>query len=187
MRHERWAVRDLLRWVYYRLLDVMFALRLRLAFLSRMSPIVVYQMGKVGSVTICESLRAARLGRPVVHVHYLTPDGIRNAMLCNIDAKGLYSPMRSWTSRYVRHRLDHNLEKGIWTVISLVREPVARNISAFFENLANTHQDLGSDRQQPGDLIARLQMRFLETYNHRVPLTWFDDEVKPTFGIDVYT
>ena len=39
-------------------------------------PLLLYQMGKVGSKTIQRSLRTVELDRPVFHVHFLTPDRV---------------------------------------------------------------------------------------------------------------
>jgi len=68
-------------------------------------------------------------------------------------------------------------------MISLVREPIGRNISAFFQNLdsleglKNAHNAIDTQ-----DLIAD----FVRLYKHDVPLTWFDSELHATTGIDVY-
>lgn len=56
-------------------------------------------------------------------------------------------------------------------VISPIREPVRRNISAYFENY---YQDSMSADD------------FIERYPHHVPLLWFDREVRRVWSIDVY-
>lgn len=38
---------------------------------SNQSPILIYQMGKVGSKTVYESLKALNLATPVYHTHLL--------------------------------------------------------------------------------------------------------------------
>ena len=42
-------------------------------------PIIVYQMGKVGSSTVYRSLVNSYLKNPVYQVHFLSDEGIRNA------------------------------------------------------------------------------------------------------------
>lgn len=69
-------------------------------------------------------------------------------------------------------------------IISLVREPIGRNISAYFQNLdafkriENAHTRFDID-----ELIND----FLKNYHHRVPLEWFDKEMKPAIGIDAFS
>jgi putative capsular polysaccharide synthesis protein len=64
-------------------------------------------------------------------------------------------------------------------IISMVREPVGRNISAFFENL-----DLHAlSYDAPTDALVAA---FKERYSHNVPLEWFDRELKDGVGFDVF-
>ena len=71
-------------------------------------------------------------------------------------------------------------------VISLVRDPIARNVSAFFAPSVNPlHRQLRAyARYDP-----RLLYEFLEVFpkkEHDRPLIWFDEIFKPAAGIDVY-
>jgi hypothetical protein len=67
--------------------------------------------------------------------------------------------------------------------ITLVREPVANNISMFFQII---DQYLGMDRERSDCAIDELIDVFIRSYMHSRPLTWLDAEIKPHFGIDVY-
>jgi hypothetical protein len=58
--------------------------------------------------------------------------------------------------------------------ITMVRDPVARNISQFFE----TQQYVVMNSINP--LAA-----FVDTFNHLEPLRWFDDHIKPILDINV--
>ena len=68
-------------------------------------------------------------------------------------------------------------------VITLVREPISRNISAFFENFTTftgvAYEDSGFTTDEIIDI-------FIREYDHSVPLSWFDVELKKTLGIDIY-
>ena len=68
-------------------------------------------------------------------------------------------------------------------VITLVREPVANNISMFFQLL---DQYIGTDAELLNWDIDELIGVFIEKYMHSRPLTWLDAEIKTNFGIDVY-
>jgi hypothetical protein len=68
-------------------------------------------------------------------------------------------------------------------IITLVREPVGRNVSAFFQNYKRfTGSGFHDSYFEAVDLINM----FFKNYNHEVPLSWFDIEIKETLDIDVY-
>jgi hypothetical protein len=139
-------------------------------------PIVIYQMGKVGSVSIHESLKASGVGVPIYHVHYLTRDNIDRITPGNEVANLL------------RNQIDKNFGGTKWRIVSSVREPIARNISAFFENIEKWYPNFNNHcKTESVDVdIEGLIRLFLEKYSHNVPLKWFDSEMKSVFGIDVF-
>jgi hypothetical protein len=68
-------------------------------------------------------------------------------------------------------------------VITLVREPVANNISMFFQVLG---QYLGPDVEPLSCDTDKLIDAFIDKYMHSRPLTWLDAEIKTHFGIDIF-
>ena len=161
------------------------------------SSILVFQMGKVGSSTVARSLRQIPLNRRVFHVHTLLPKYIDE----------LEEQRRSWLRTEKEHHLKHvwqyqylrnEIKAGIgepWKVITLVRDPVARNISTFFTNIAvvdstNSVHTLHSDEYQfeikvKGNDVSELIDLFFEKIWHDYPLRFFDLEFKELFGIDL--
>jgi glycosyltransferase involved in cell wall biosynthesis len=148
-------------------------------------PVVVFQMGKVGSKSVETSLKRYDLGAPVCHSHFLNDlDRVER------DARASRSrPVQ--TLAQIRHgrRLRKSLLGSPYVrcrVISLVRDPIARNIAAFFQCLDEFIPDYRV-RAASGDLaVEELIGTFLERYDHTIPLTWFDSQLKPVFGIDVF-
>lgn len=69
-------------------------------------------------------------------------------------------------------------------IISLIREPISRNISAFFQNF---ERDTGFKYENNPYSVEELQLVFLNNYNHRIPLEWFDKNIKTNFEIDVFS
>lgn len=126
------------------------------------TPILVYQMGKVASASIYTSLRACYNGL-VVHTHTFSKDDE------NEEAKLIYD-------LYVRKKFKLK-------IVSLVREPIARNISAFFQVFERL---VGMEYKKSKHTPKELQDIFLKKCNHTLPLNWFDDNIKNKFGIDVY-
>ena len=163
------------------------------------TPLLVYQMGKVGSSTIVATLKAGSfagsLAMPLFHIHSLTAASIEaDERFYFGDQHGLFRPsgwpntVHLFTSHYLHRRLAAlKGGGGKWKIITLVREPVARNISGFFESIeyriANFYPRLES-----GDLtMQEMTEHFVNRYsNHDVPLRWFDDEMKVALDVDVF-
>ncbi len=117
--------------------------------------ILVYQCGKVGSVSVYNSIASA--GRNVLHCHDLT--GIRD----NDD--DLYRLI--------------NLKSG--KIICLVRDPVARGISAMWQNIHRSIYYHGIDVGFPD-----LDSWCLSAIADNCEFHWFDEQMKAVFHIDVF-
>lgn len=129
---------------------------------------LVLQPGKVGSSSVCESLR--REGIPCYHLHELT---------------GKWG----WGKPFEK------AQKGIWALheaekikmISLAREPVARGISLYFQRI---QEHIGRDAYfveqdtYKGVLALLKEEAGIGNYGHM--FEWFNMELRDIFGIDVY-
>jgi len=178
------------------------------ARLRRHTPILVYQMGRVGSSSIRNSLFRARAKqtRLVLMSHEFYPVRRRRIETLAIDsgdrgavereivhAKQAYKRLtaRQKAGLLFREKLySEMIYKNIIAkrqpakVITLVREPVANNVSMFFQ--------VFGEYADPGRGVAdyateELIQIFLDRYIHTRPLTWLDAELKTTLGIDVYS
>jgi lipopolysaccharide biosynthesis glycosyltransferase len=153
-------------------------------------PLLVHQMGKVGSLSVLEMLREACPERDLHHVHFLAPESIAGE--ARMFRKGFARTHRidehHFASLHLRARLDADPAQR-WQVVTLTRDPVARNLSAFFHNLAYAAPELAV-RVERGDYteIADELRRLLEAtpWWWRNPLEWFDRELAPVFGVDVF-
>ena len=126
------------------------------------SPLIVYQMGKVASATIYHSLINSYPGI-VLHTHTFGSDDW------------------NWqVSEVYKHSM---IEKKPLKVISLTREPISRNISAFFQNY---RKYTGESFSKSNYSIEELIQLFLDKFDHFEPLIWFDKHIKSIFDIDVY-
>lgn len=69
-------------------------------------------------------------------------------------------------------------------VICPIREPLSRNVSAFFQNFKrDTGFEIG-DREWNLNHIREL---FLDNYPHNISIEWFDKNIRTDLGIDVYS
>jgi len=131
--------------------------------LMQATPILVYQMGKVGSTSIYRSLLEQYAGA-VVNSH-------------------------SFSSTHNDPKIRRLYHSAIVTarplnIISLVREPIGRNVSAFFQNF---ERDTRVPYTEANFSIEELKATFLSNYAHDNPLNWFDNNIMANFGIDVFS
>ena len=154
------------------------------------SPILIYQMGKVGSSSILDSLKGMKLDRPIFHVHHLNPSNIHRGERILQDTYGSrYSVNRFclYEGRFVKKHLLQHTDTRL-KIISLVRDPVARNLSSFFHNLDIFIPDCVPLYRDGQIGVPDITRHYLEKFfEHTYPLSWFDDEMKFIFGIDVFS
>lgn len=138
-------------------------------------------MGKVGSTAVYQGLRDLQLPVAVEHVHLLTNfDSIEQNIRRMYAAP---STTLDELNKGRRLRLEMDSRTDIrWNVITLVREPVHRNISAFFESL----DEIVPEARQGNTTIEELGHAFLERFNHDAPMSWIKTQLTPVFGLDPY-
>jgi hypothetical protein len=165
-------------------------------------PIIIYQMGKVGSSSIKKTLDKLNLDNPIYHVHFLTK---KLVLKSEKDRKPFFRTdkhhllQRPWLNQFLIKKIENGLNEGKWKIITLTRDPVARNISAFFENL-EVHVQKSNDKFtiesdiwgiEPTEVklgdIHNLIAIFFDKFYHFDPMEFFDREIKGIFGTDVYS
>ena len=147
--------------------------------------VLVYQPGKVGSSTVCNSLSKA--GVQVTHVHMLTDSFIFDLI-----------PELAWTpdakqAATVRECADLCIGKMRKTtpqkIVTLVREPIGRDYSQFFYHMSLLQKAgyLTSDASVAEACVSGIERRATQNgkLRHGYQFEWFDKELKAVFGVDV--
>jgi hypothetical protein len=157
-------------------------------------------MGKVGSKSVQAGLDALDLGRPIYHAHFLSRERTdktekQRRKFFRTDKHSYL--MRPWLNQFLRQTFATCGDGRKWKLITLTREPVSRNISAFFENLdvvplaTEGEFEIRSDYYQIDPTVVsvdkpeQLASLFFERATHDSPLKFFDREIRDIFGIDV--
>lgn len=139
-------------------------------------------MGKVGSSSIESSLEKS--GIKSIHIHTLYGEtvnylfdygntsfsrGIKKALLCFIYRQAF--------------KFGGNIK-----IISLMRDPISRNLSTLFQELPRMlYLESKKNNRSEMDIKAVLD-RCMNLYvNQKMALEWFDDELKKVTGIDVFS
>lgn len=176
-------------------------------YLGWRDPILIYQMGKVASSSIRNSLfrcpdprtRLVLMSHEFFPIRHRDPDRIqiepeyRTHILREIE-----HDKRVFQGFTLRKRLGWRLREKFYAeriyrsyvkrgdrlrVITLVREPVANNISMFFQVIDHYTGMLFEESKLDVDSLIRI---FLERYMHWRPIVWLDAELKTTLGVDIY-
>ena len=170
-------------------------------------PILIYQMGKVGSSSLRNSLfrcpdprtRLVLMSHEYLPIRNRDPDLIavepehRDMLLHEIAHEQRVHHQLSLRQRMGRRFREkfyaemiyrrYVLPKRRLKVITLVREPVANNISMFFQLLGRY---IGANVDPSEYDTTALVDIFVDRHMHWRPLTWLDVEVKSHFNIDIY-
>jgi len=158
--------------------------------------LLIHTMGKVGSTTIAASLKARGLQRTmtIYQPHFLSDEGIAFAEALAISRAGSWEKLaKKGRAGYLRNRLlNKELRRlratgGRVRVVTIVREPLATNVSGLFHNYRWWPAELKAGCKSPSaECLDAVKRYFLDHYTHDVPDTWFDMEVKALYGIDVF-
>ena len=147
-------------------------------------PVLVYTAPKVASTAVVKALQAIE-GQAAYQVHVISAASLRK-LREGIRRRGLIIPRQEVISIGDMARiLDAELIKPRHPakIVSLVRDPVARNISYYFQVLDVLWK---TERAHERVEVERLLAEFQERFAHERGIDWFDTEFKPVLGIDVY-
>lgn len=151
------------------------------------APVLVHQMGKVGSTSLCQTLRSMGGLPPVVQTHFLTEKGIARA----------YATFKNWDSPPPSHlRISKMISPFflqkyptsnlMWYVATMVRDPIARQISDIYQNPEIVGQTARGipDPQVVLSYLSNYFQNFDEPTDY--VCHWFDTEFVQLLDIQVY-
>ena len=164
-----------------------------LRLIAQQKPIYILHMGRVGSMSVFSAIRTAHqdisLNIPIYHNHYISNyEKIFERARQDLEYPDLAIEDINQIDSIVREELISQMETAQpLKIISLVRDPVARNISTFFYALPQfiPHWKEKETQQllSAGELNAIFESKrhFIQT-----ALNWFDEQIKDAVGLDVY-
>ena len=176
-------------------------------------PVVIYQMGKVGSTALLQSIEQHYT--PVYQVHSLVSERLEKTTQVLLS-NGLGIPKHVKHSQFLVDKYL-NSAKSL-KIITPIRSPLKRNISAFFQGLSteiilkdDLRKGLGLSpliktigqipipnewKNQLIELLVSprldrhinfLMTHFTTQFRHDIPLNWLDIELNKSIGLDVYS
>lgn len=133
--------------------------------------ILIYNMGKVGSSTLYNSLKKYFFPNNIFHIHFIDQGNLKNVN----DSFQFLLALR------LKKRLNRYKKKRIF-IISIVREPIQRDISSVFQNLTKIFK-------KPFNEIQKLEViNYLHSnVDHQFFDHWFINEFEKVLGINLTT
>jgi hypothetical protein len=163
--------------------------RLQYKRIKNKDVILVYQMGKVGSRTIVDSLKEIKINKSIYHVHFLNNENIKKSQNILKNIYGFNFNVNKWClyeSNFIK-KFILNKNRNIY-IISLVREPISRNISSFFFNIEKFIPNCVDLYNRKKISLEHIKEIYFEKFHeHDLPLTWFDTEMKEIFKINIFS
>lgn len=158
------------------------------AFSHRRSPpVLIYQMGKVGSSTVYASLKKARIPSPILHLHFLSKKLSKHRYIH--EEAGVYPvPYNIYLGEEVRKRIS-NIHNPTIKIISLIRDPIAHVVSGVFQNpyLFGSAILTAQGTIDPQKAALYINRKLNEPRTFYFTYEWFNTELKSVFNIDVFS
>jgi hypothetical protein len=147
-------------------------------------PIIILTPGKVGSSSVYYTLKKQATNQ-VFHIHNFSKEGIETSIRDHIHSNRKSKPLHLIVSKILRKKLT--TYTGKLFIISIIREPISREISSFFQNTDQYKDTLENKNLQiDADLAQKILHEKFESNICKELKDWFDLEIKNNFGIDVF-
>lgn len=152
---------------------------IKMLLFPRQKPILVFTMAKVGSLSVYFSLKKWMSKNTIFHIHSLNEEEVKKGIqLCfkNNIYPGSKSPI------FLINRKVINKGKP-FKIICLFRDPLERNISAFFDAFKLHTGEIPKDYK--GEMNGFLAL-YYKKLNHMYPINWFEKQFFEATGINIY-
>ncbi|TRU45390.1 MAG: AerL protein [Microcystis aeruginosa Ma_QC_Ch_20071001_S25] len=164
--------------------------QLKQELLNNSSVIFVYQMGKVGSVNTYLTLKKKLPDQAIYHIHNLNSEHFSKIW----EAMQLDQHYHAFTfghsciTKYLSEHIEEIKGQKSIKVITGVREPIARNISWFFQiiDCACVFPEFFIKYEKGlitmDDIIKKF---WSQNFVYGKQYDWFEEELEAVFGIDI--
>lgn len=156
----------------------MLARQARILKQAAQPPVLIFTMAKVGSLSVYHSLKKAGISS-IFHIHTLNEQEVEKGVKQCLDT-GIYPGSRSPV--FLLNKAMRDCTSKV-KVVSIFRNPVERNISAFFDAF-NLH--MGVAPEQYNGSLERIEKTFHKKLQHNYAIDWYDTHFKEALDLDVY-
>jgi hypothetical protein len=166
------------------LIYIILSLKFNVYNFKKKPPVIILTPGKVGSSSVYYTLKNALKYNNVFHIHFLSKIGIENSVNFHLKSDRNSLPMHLLISKLLIKKLKNY--KGDLTIVSLVREPVSRSISNFFQNIDFYKDELEDSNLNINETkaLSFIDASFEESLNYLE--NWIDIELYKNLKIDIF-
>lgn len=148
------------------------------------APIIILTPGKTGSSSIYNSLKK-QLPNPVFQLHNLSENEIEKLKRIHLNSDRKSLPLHLIISENLNKRLKKY--KGKLYIVTIVREPISREISSFMQNInfiknSIERNNLSIDIEMASNILSKsLENNVGDKFEK-----WFKKEIESSFSINVF-
>ncbi|MEL6795803.1 MAG: putative capsular polysaccharide synthesis family protein [Planctomycetota bacterium] len=142
--------------------------------------VLIHQPGKVGSSSLHQSMLYS-VPLPLFQTHSMNRSEpyFADDLLKRYDDESLGYPIHiRKAQKFIYHFQRHGRP---FACITMIRDPIARGVSAFFQNIANYPELAVTENPPP---VERYQEVFLNEWDHNFADRWFDHHLRDALGLD---
>jgi hypothetical protein len=185
MKINKLTIRRFIARYFSIVVQLFYYIKFKLIHFSKKSPIIILTPGKVGSTSIYNILKN-EFKNPIFHIHQISRKGIHESWEKHINSDRKSVPLHLIISKLLHKKLTRY--SGPIYIITIVREPIAREISAFFQN-TEFFKTIVEDAKLNVDVQKSVYL-LREIFERNIILDiedWFNSEIKNYFGIDIFS
>lgn len=136
--------------------------------------IVIYTLGKSGSSSVFYTLMNELPFKNIFHLHFLSDHWIKNIFPGTPHERNIHK-----ANSYFKHLRNQKKTKKKIKYITLVREPISRDISGFFQNYRLSNFKIDKNN------IESIR-KTISNSGHELSTTWFDSDFLQHTNFDVF-
>jgi len=164
---------------------LVYSFRFKLLNLKEKPPVIILTPGKVGSSSVYYTLKKNLTENSIFHIHYLSEDGIKKSKINHLKSDRKSLPLHLMVSELLYKKLKSY--NGKIKIITIIREPISRSLSSFFQNINFYKKTIENDNLTVNETIA-LKIIQKDIINSVKSIDqWLLSELLNNFDVDIYS
>ena len=162
-----------------------YLLKFKLLNFNNKPPVIILTPGKVGSSSIYNTLKK-NLPNSIFHIHNISKSGIKESHISHMISDRKSRPLHLIVSDLLSKKLEKY--NGAINIITVVREPISREISSYFQNTEFYRNSVESKNLKINKVKSLEILDNIFKDNICLNLeNWLNVEILANFGVDVFS
>jgi hypothetical protein len=179
IRFRRFASRYLSKVVY-----IFYSINFKFYNFKKKPPVIILTPGKVGSSSVYRTLKKKFNKNYIFHIHNLSEQGIKKSIHSHLNSDRKSLPLHLLISKLLYKKLIKF--EGELNIITLIREPISREISGFFQNIDFHKNELEGNNLVINECETLKKINKILPNSHISVTNWINTELINNLEIDIY-